>query len=496
LSSLMGEPVRKVHRFDLHTRTSRQILDAVTNFDLSFNGAAMLYARQQEPSPREAKQRRWFIARIAKSPNEPGDLADECALELDSMKVHIDPRAEWRHMFEQVWRNQRDFFYDHGLRGLNIEKIKERYAAYLESLSSRDDLDYLFGEMLANLHVGHMAALSRDRLEHEQNRTGLLGADYVVENGRYRFARIYQRDPWNPDSRAPLGEPGMKVQAGEYLLAVDGLDVRPSADVYSYFEESAGRQVVLSVGPEPDGTHARDVTVVPIDDESALRNFAWVEESRRRVDELTRGRVAYVYLPDTYTAGYANFNRYFFAQAGKDAVILDVRYNSGGVTADYVIDCLGRPRYAYYHMREGQDITSPMEGIIGPKVMLINEMAGSGGDILPWMFRKAGLGPLIGKRTWGGVVGHYANPGDLLDGGYVATPNLAFYSPDHAWDIENHGVPADIEVEDDPAAARAGRDLQLEKAVEVILDLLKKNPPVSMPRRPSHPIYQWIRQHE
>jgi len=232
------------------------------------------------------------------------------------------------------------------------------------------------------------------------------------------------------------------------------------------------------------------VTVVPVDDESSLRNYAWIEGNRRKVDELTGGRVAYVYLPDTYAGGYTNFNRYYFAQVGKDAAIIDERYNGGGDIADYIIDYLRRPLLSYWNMREGKDITTPIEAIFGPKVMIINEMAGSGGDALPWMFRKTGIGPLVGERTWGGLVGHYANPGDLLDGGFTGTPDLAFYNPNGTWDVENHGVPPDIETELDPHAARAGHDSQLERAVEVVMDLLKKNPPPPAPHHPAFPNYQ------
>jgi len=248
--------------------------------------------------------------------------------------------------------------------------------------------------------------------------------------------------------------------------------------------------VMLKVGPKPDASASRVVTVVPVDDETPLRNYAWIEDNRRKVDELTGGRVAYVYLPDTYAGGYTNFNRYYFAQVGKEAAIIDERYNGGGDIADYIIDYLRRPLLSYWTMREGKDITTPIEAIFGPKVMITNEMAGSGGDALPWMFRKTGIGPLIGKRTWGGLVGHYTNPADLLDGGFTGTPNLAFYNTNGAWDVENHGVPPDIEVEYDPKAVRMGHDPQLEKAVEVVMELLKKNPPPAAPLHPPYPNYQ------
>jgi tricorn protease len=475
-----GGPSAKIHKFDFKTRKTEQILDGVTGFDLSFNGEKMLYAKQNQ----------WFISPAEKPAEGPPPPGQGGPLKLDSLELYVDPRAEWKHMYQQVWRDERDFLYDPGLHGLNLEAVKKKYQPYLEEIASRDDLNYLFTEMLGEITVGHMFVGGGDIPEPKRVRTGLLGADYAVENGRYRFARIYNGENWNPKLRAPLTQPGVNVKAGEYLLAVNGREVRAPSDVYSFFEQTAGKQVVLKVGSKPDEEGSRNVTVVPVDDETGLRNYAWIEDNRRKVDELTGGRVAYIYLPDTYAGGYTNFNRYYFAQVDKEAAIIDERYNGGGDIADYIIDYLRRPLLSYWNMREGQDITTPIEAIFGPKVMVINEMAGSGGDALPWMFRKTGIGPLVGKRTWGGLVGHYTNPADLLDGGFMGTPNLAFYNPNGTWDVENHGVPPDIEVEYDPKAVRAGHDPQLEKAVEVVMELLKKNPPPPAPQHPPYPNYQ------
>jgi tricorn protease len=478
-----GPPTVTVHKFDLKTRKTEKILDGVTSFQLSFNGEKMLYARQNQ----------WVIGPAEKAPEGPPPPEPKPGqggpLKLDQMEVYADPRAEWKHMYYQVWRDERDFLYDPGLHGLNLEAAKKKYEPYLDNISSRDDLNYLFEEMLGDITIGHMFVGGGDIPEPKRVKTGLLGADYQIENGRYRFSRIYSGENWNPKLRAPLTQPGVNVKAGEYLLAVNGRDVRAPANLYSFFEETAGKQVVLKVGPNPDGSGAREVTVVPVDNEDALRNYAWIEDNRRRVDELTGGRVAYVYLPDTYAGGYTNFNRYYFAQVGKEAAIIDERYNGGGDIADYIIDYMRRSLLSYWSMREGTDITTPIEAIFGPKVMIINEMAGSGGDALPWMFRKTGIGPLVGKRTWGGLVGHYTNPRDLLDGGFTGTPNLAFYNTNGTWDVENHGVAPDIEVELDPQAARQGHDPQLEKAVEVVMDLLKKNPPPPAPHHPPYPDY-------
>jgi len=473
-------PATKVHRFSLRTCKMDQILEGVNSFDISFNGERMLYAKQSQ----------WFIAPTSK-PAEGSSIVDEgVRLKLEDMEIYVEPRAEWKHMYQQVWRDERDFFYDPGLHGLKLEAIESRYQPYLENLSTRDDLNYVFAEMLGNLTVGHMLVYGGDIPRLKRVSTGLLGADYSVENGRYRFARIYSGDTWNPEIRAPLGAAGVNVRVGDYLLAVNGREVRPPRDVYSFFEGTAGKQVVLKVGPTYDGSGSRDVTVIPADDEASLRNFAWIEDNRRKVDQLTGGRVAYVYLPDTNAGGYANFNRYYFAQVGKRAAIIDERYNGGGFFADYIIEHLRRPMLGYFNLRDGKDIASPVEAIYGPKVMIINEMAGSGGDALPWMFREAGIGPLIGKRTWGGFVGWYTLPADLIDGGVVTTPNMAFYESSSSWAIENRGVSPDFEVENNPSAVRAGHDPQLEKAVEVVLELLNRTPAPAAPQHPPYPHYE------
>ncbi len=471
-------PLFAVHKFDLKTRKTEKILDGISSFDLAFNGEKMLYRQKQQ----------WVIAPAQKPAEGPPKPGEGGPLKLDLMEVFVDPPAEWKHMYAQVWRDERDFFYDPGLHGVNLEAIKKKYEPFLDGIASREDLNYLFEEMLGEMTIGHMFVGGGDRPEVKKVKGGLLGADYTIENGRYRFARVYNGENWNPKLRAPLTQPGVNVVAGEYLLAVNGRDLRATDDIYSFFEETAGRQVALRVGPNPDGSAARDVTVVPVEDEGGLRNLAWIEGNRRKVDQMTGGRVAYVYLPDTYAGGYTNFNRYYFAQVGKEAAIIDERFNGGGDLADYIIDYLRRPLLNYFTMREGKDITTPIEAIFGPKVMIINEHAGSGGDALPWLFRRTAIGPLIGKRTWGGLVGHYTNPGDLMDGGFTGTPDLAFYTPDGTWDVENHGVPPDIEVEMDPKLVREGHDPQLEKAVEVVMELLKKNPPPT-PKKPAYPNY-------
>jgi tricorn protease len=403
------------------------------------------------------------------------------------MEVFVDPRAEWNQMYREVWRIERDFLYDPNHHGLNIPGTERKYEGYLKGLGGRGDLNYLFDEMLGEITVGHMFISGGDMPQPKHVKGGLLGADYKTENGRYRFARIFNGENWNPDLRAPLTQPGVDVKVGDYLLEVNGVDVRSSVDVSRFLENTAGTQVKIKVGPSPDGKDAREVTVVPVATEFPLRNRAWEEDNRRKVDEMSGGKVAYVHVPDTNVGGYLNFNRFYFAQVGKQAAIIDERYNHGGQVADYIIDDLERPLRNCAISREGEKFCSPLAQIYGPKTMIINEMSGSGGDALPWMFKQDKVGPLVGTRTWGGLVGIYGYP-VLMDGGSVTAPRVGIYGLHGEWEVENHGIAPDIEVENDPASVAAGHDSQLERAVQVTLDALKKNP-VVIPDHPPFPNY-------
>jgi tricorn protease len=467
-----GPPPLAIQKFDLKKRKTDKAIDNVTAWMISANGEKMLYKQGEQ----------WRIAPTGEPPKP-----DAGPLKLEEMEVYVDPRAEWRQMYHEVWRIERDFLYDPNAHGLDLAAAEKFYAPFLENVSTRGDLNYLFTEMLGNLTLGHVFLGGGDRPEPPKVKVGLLGADYSIENGRYRFQKIYDGENWNPDLRAPLTQPGVNVKTGEYLLGVNGREMHGSDEVYSFFQETAGKQVVLKVGADPAGAGAREVTVVPVDDEFRLRNLDWIESNRRKVDQLTGGRVAYVHLPDTANGGYTNFNRYFFAQVGKEAAILDERYNHGGDLADYIIDHLRRPLMSLMTSREGHDFSSPAGAIYGPKVMIVNEFAGSGGDAMPWYFRKAGIGTLVGNRTWGGLVGIYDYP-ELIDGGSVTAPRVAIYGLKGDWEVENHGITPDVEVDMDPALVRQGHDPQLEKAVEVILEQLKKNPLPDY-KKPEYPNY-------
>jgi tricorn protease len=490
---LEGEPVfaprrgpapagSTVHRFDLAKRKVEKVLDGVSRVVVSHDGEKMLYRQGQD---------KWFLIPTSPVP-KPGEgpvKPGEGAVKLDELEVKVDPRAEWDQIYRETWRLERDFLYDPHAHGLDLAAAQKKYERYLPGLGSRHDLSLLMEEMLGELCLGHVYIAGGDMPTPTDLKTGLLGADYAVENGRYRFAKIYRGEAWNPDLRAPLLQPGAGVKEGEYLLAVNGKELKAEDNVYRLFEGTAGKQTAIRVGPSADGQGARDVTVVPVPSERQLRNLAWVDANRQKVEALSGGRVAYVYVPDTSGEGFARFNRYFFAQTDKQAVVIDERFNGGGQLADHIVDYLRQPLRNYITGRagEGEDMPFPRGAIYGPKVMIVNERAGSGGDYLPYTFRQAKLGPLVGKRTWGGLVGIGGYP-TLIDGGQVTAPRMGIWFPPGRWDVENRGVAPDVEVEYDPEAVRQGKDPQLEKAVELALAELKKNPPATY-KRPAFPDY-------
>jgi tricorn protease len=467
-----------IQKFDLSKRKVDKVLEEVNDFAVSLDGEKILYRKGES----------WSTASVDDAPGGGGPPKPGFGpLKLDGWEVYVEPRAMWKQIYNETWRIERDFFYDPNHHGLDLDKAKKKYEPYLAGIGSRAELTYLFEECLGEITVGHMFVGGGEAPEPKKIRAGLLGADYSLEKNRYRIAKVYDGENWNPGMQAPLTQPGVNVKAGDYILAVNGRELHSADNIFSFFEETAGKQVVLKVGANADGKDSRDVTVIPVDSEEGLRHLAWIESNRRRVDQATGGRIAYVHVPNTGGGGYTSFNRYFFSQVGKEGAIIDERFNEGGQLADYIIDHLRRPLMSKVTSREGHDFSSPSEAIYGPKVMLINEMAGSGGDALPWYFRKAAVGTLIGKRTWGGLVGIGGYP-ELLDGGRVTAPRAAIYGLSGEWEVENHGVAPDVEVELDPAAWREGHDAQLEKAIEVVMQQLKDHP-LPQINRPPYPNY-------
>jgi tricorn protease len=454
--------------FKLESREAETLASGVDDFDLSADKKKLLYARESDLYLVDAG----------------GEIEDgEGKLPTGDVAVWSDPAVEWPQIFHEAWRINRDYFYDPNFHGADWDAVRTKYEPFVEHAASRSDLERIIVWALSELTVGHSFSGSGESIaDPKRVSVGLLGADYEVSDGRYRFARIYGGLNWTPELRSPLEVPGVEVDEGDYLLAVDGRQLVAGDNLYRHFENTADRQVTLTVGASASGDGAREVIVVPLPNERPLRFRAWVEGNIETVHAATEGRVAYVYVPNTADAGHEYFKRYFYPQSHMDAIIVDERYNGGGLIADYYIDILRRPFIANWAMRYGRDLPSPRGAILGPKVMIIDETAGSGGDLLPWMFRKYELGTLVGKRTWGGLVGILGFP-TLMDGGGVTAPNIAIWTED-GWVVENVGVPPDVEVEQWPAEVNAGRDPQLDKAIELALAGLENEGAESMERPP------------
>jgi Uncharacterized protein related to the periplasmic component of the Tol biopolymer transport system len=462
----------ELKRFVMKDRTAKTLLAGVDAYFVSADGEKVLV--------RQGKS-----LKIAPA---GGEIKPESAtaVPIEDVSVLIDPRAEWRQILREAWRLNRDFFYAPNYHGVDWNAVWKKYEPFLDHAATRSDVGRIMAAMVSELRVGHSFSTKGESIETPPNvGIGLLGADFEVADGRYRFRKVYGGLDWRPGLRAPLRAPGISVADGEYLLAVDGKPLTSERNVYSAFENMVEKPVEISVGPRADGQGARTLKVVPIASERELRYVDWVEGNIRKVDAATGGRVAYVHVPDTSVAGHASFKRYFFPQSQKEALILDDRNNGGGFVADYYIDILRKQPVIRWATRYGKDLRTPRAAIYGPKVMIINEGAGSGGDLLPWMFHKLQLGPIVGTRTWGGLVGNLGIH-TLMDGGTITAPNIAGWTPEDGWVIENVGVPPDVEVEDSPQSMLAGRDPQLEKAIEVALQALKEHPSTE-PKRPAYP---------
>ncbi len=472
-----GGAPSEVTRFELKTRKSERLLKAVDpqTFSVSADGSRVLYALEHK----------WFVVAADKEPKD-----GEGALRTDGVQIWIEPRAEWAQIYHEAWRIQRDFLYDPNFHGLDLGRAERIYAPFVAGLASRAELNVLMEEMTGHIGLGHTFIRGGALPARPGPAVGLLGADYRVVEGHVQFAGVLAGENWNPATQAPLTQPGVNVVAGDFLLAVNARPVEADSEVYRYFQGLAGKQTVLTVGPSADGKGSRNVTVVPVSSEKSLRLLTWMDANRRLVEERSGGRLAYVFVPDTAGGGFANFNRYFYSQIGKDAVIIDERFNHGGAIADFIVDQLKKTPQMINRSREGEDMIEPAQAIFGPKVMLVNEHSGSGGDALPWMFKKAAIGPLVGMRTWGGLVGISGYP-PLIDGGSITAPRWGLFGTGGEWEVENIGIAPDIEVQQDPQLMREGGDPQLERGIAVALQLLAKSPPLKLKRAPApdrHPV--------
>jgi tricorn protease len=417
---------------------------------------------------------------------DANERLDSKPVDLGGLRALIDPRQEWHQVFDEVWRMERAYFYDPNMHGLDWRAVRARYEPLLQFVQRREDLSELLVEMIGELQVGHNRLAGGDTYRERSEDIGLLGADFRIEKGLYRVERIYHGDRWNPFVVSPLTAAGVNVAEGDYILAINGHPLDTTINIFSLLQNSAEKQVALTVSRDGSTAAERTVTVIPIKSETGLRQWDWVAHNQEYVERKSGGKIAYVYLPDTADNGYTFFNRMFFAQSDRDAVIVDDRRNGGGQAANYILDVLSRKYLSGWKDRDGLVFNTPAGAIYGPKAMLIDQDAGSGGDYRPYTFRTLGLGRLIGTRTWGGLIGITANP-PLIDGGSLTVPFFRMYTPAGEWHVENEGVAPDQEVQLDPAAVNAGGDNQLDAAVTEVLEQLRTARTLPLKSAPPYP---------
>jgi len=446
----------ELKRFDFKKKEAKTLLTGINRLVLSAKGSHMLL-RKADGS--------LVVAEIA-------DKLEPKKLSLDGLKVQVNPLEEWTQIFNEAWRMEKEYFYANNMHGLDWQAVYDRYRPLVDHVGRREDLSALLVEMIAEMQVGHNRTGGGDVHKEQGTKTGLLGANFRINRGRYQITKVYTGEKWNPFIKTPLATPGNEARQDEYILAINGQELGADDNIFNALQGTSGKQVTLRVGPKANGRDAREIVVEPVESERMMRLWSWIESNRRAINEATDGRVGYVYLPNTAGAGYTFFNRMYFAQVDKEAMIIDERANGGGQAANYITDVLSRRHLSGWKDRDGQIYNTPAGAIHGPKVMLIDQDAGSGGDYLPYSFRHLGIGKLIGTRTWGGLIGIYTNP-QLMDGATLTVPFFRFFDPDNNWSVENEGVAPDIEVVLDPIATNQGRDTQLEQAIAEVLSQLE-----------------------
>ncbi len=466
------KPRNVLHVYDVTKREDKVLLEGIDTYDLDKEGKKLIYKAGPVYGVIEAA---------------PGKKVGEGKLDLGGMQVEVDPREEWKQIFHEAWRVERDFYWDPAMTGHNWKQIGDRYEALLPWVAHRSDLNYLIGEMIAELSTSHTYVGGGDQPQPPKIGVGLLAADFEAAGNYYRIAKIYPGENWTEANRSPLTEPGLKVKAGDYLISVEGREARTNLDLYGYFQNLAGKIVTLKINSKPSPDGAWEIAVKTIANENGPHYLDWIDANRRKVADATHGRIGYMRVPDTSIPGIIAFDKQLAGQLDKDGIIVDERNNSGGQIPDFYTEKLKRQLLAVLSPREGEPIGWPPVALYGPKVMITNELAGSGGDAFPWFFRREKIGPIVGTRTWGGLVG-IARSIPLRDGGGVTAPEFAFYSTDNGgeWIVENHGVDPDYEVPQRPDLVVSGHDPQLEKAVELANDALKNYK--GIPPKPKYPV--------
>lgn len=449
-----------LHKYDLKKRKSEVFFPKVSQAVVSKDRKSLLYQSNGT----------WGIVETSGTGKKSGDGALKA---ISTMKVKVNPMDEWQQIYREGWRYQRDFLYVDNVHGAPWDDIYTWYKPWVDHVRHRSDMNYIIDIIGGEVAVGHSYTRGGDFPEVKSVPIGLLGADYELINGNYRIKKIYTGESWNPNLKAPLAQPGAQAKVGEYLVGVNGKAIAANTNLYQYFEGTANQPTKIHLNSKAGLDGSRVIQVMPVANEGQLRNIDWVEGNRRKVDELSGGKLAYVYIPNTGQPGYTSFNRYYFAQQDKKGAVIDERNNGGGSAADYMVDIMARDLHGYFNSRanDHRPFTTPMSGIWGPKVMLINERAGSGGDLLPYLFNKMKIGPLIGTKTWGGLVGTWDTPA-FVDGGRMVAPRGGFYDVNGEWAVEGVGISPDIAVEQTPKDVIEGRDPQLERAVKEALDRL------------------------
>jgi tricorn protease len=474
--AIPNESGLKLHLYDVEEEKATDFADGVSQMVAS-NDRKTILIRQGG---------KWIMTETKSAPKPGKDVLKA------TVKIKLDQKAEAHQIFREGWRFMRDFLYVDNVHGAPWDDVYSWYAPWIDHVRHRTDLNYVVDIMSGEVAVGHSYVSGGDLPDVENVPVGLLGADLEVSKGYYKITKIYSGERWNPNIEAPLCKPGIDVNEGDFLVAINGVALTEKINPYQLLEQTAGREINISVNSKPSMSGARTVLIKPVRSERQLRNIDWVENNRRKVDELSNGKLAYVYIPNTGGGGFTSFNRYYFSQQDKKGVILDERNNGGGSAADYMIDIMSRELFGYFNSRanDNRPWTTPMAGIWGPKVMIINERAGSGGDLLPYMFKMKGIGPLVGTRTWGGLVGTWDTP-RFIDGGRMVAPRGGFYDVDGNWAVEGEGVAPNIEVIQEPKLVIQGKDPQLERAVEEALRML--NGKEFQPKEEPAPPIRWKR---
>ena len=462
-----GENSPSLDYYDFEEREVKTIMSGVYGYEVTAKGDKLLVMQNGK------------IAVIGIGENKKIDKA----VPTKDMVMDLVPMEEWQQIFNDAWRLSRDYFYDPGMHGVDWNLMKERYGSLISQASSRETVNLIVGDLIAELNASHTYTGGGDGDSPARVNVGYLGADFKLENGQYRIAKIITGATWDAEVRSPLHKPGVEVNEGDYLLAVNGTAIDTSKPIYAAFQGMAGKVVELTVNSSPSMTGAKQVIVKPMRSETRLRHLAWIEGNRKRVDEATGGKVGYIYVRSTGLDGQRELVRQFYGQMNKEGMIIDERFNSGGQIPDRFIELLDRDPLAFWATRDGEDWSWPPAGNFGAKVMLINGFSGSGGDAFPDYFRKRELGPLIGTRTWGGLIGISGAPG-LIDGGYVTVPTFRMFDPDGKWFLEGYGVDPDIEVVEDFEQLAKGKDMQLEKGIEEVMRLMNSPAQFKQPKAP------------